>query len=329
MRFTRVYVPDDPDPKLAVWDEALQGWVLLGCFWLSPTNIEDLPIDDMVDANIREIELFNRPIWGEIRKALDGISLPLSENFPIYGWNGALPPYAPLFSRSAKILCVGLNYAEHIKEFNHEFPTEPVIFCKASSAINYYGADILIPDCSTRVDYEGELVVVVGAECRNVSEEDALEYVAGYCVGNDVSARDWQKDKPGGQWLLGKSFDSFAPIGPWFVTRDEVGDPNDLAIETRVNGKVMQSSSTKNFIFKIPQLISYLSQVMTLKPGDLIFTGTPNGVGDVRKPPVYLQPGDVVSVEIEKVGKLVNPVRRYCEDDEPWRVPSIGLPKTK
>ncbi len=329
MRFTRVFVPDDPDPKLAVWVEALQGWVSLGCLGLSPTNIEDLSIDDMLAANIREIELFNRPIWGEIRKAVREIPLPLVERFPIYGRDGAPTHYAPLFTRSVKILCVGLNYAEHVKEFNDNLPTEPVIFNKATSAINYYGADVILPECSNRVDYEGELVTVIGAPCRNVSEEDALDYVAGYCVGNDVSARDWQKDKPQGQWFLGKSFDTFAPLGPCFVTCDEVGDPNDLAIETRLNGEVMQSSSTKYFIFKIPKLISYLSQIMTLEPGDLIFTGTPNGVGDVRNPPVYLKPGDVVSVEIEKIGKLVNPVRRRCEDDDPWRILPSGRFRTK
>ena len=167
-----------------------------------------------------------------------------------------------------------------------------------------------MPEASTRVDFEGELVVVLGKRTKNASEDRALECVAGYMCGNDVSARDWQKGKPAGQWFLGKSFDTFAPVGPFFATSDEVGDPHALKIETRVNGRTMQSSNTSSLIFKIPRLIAYVSQVMTLEVGDLIFTGTPPGVGDARVPPVYLQDGDEVVVEIEKLGRLINVARR-------------------
>ncbi len=216
---------------------------------------------------------------------------------------------ANLFDSKRKIVAIGLNYRDHADEFGDEYPTEPLIFCKASSAINHSGGDIVLPETSSRVDYEGELVAVIGKTCRNVSVESALDYVFGYCCGNDVSARDWQKGKPGGQWFLGKSFDSFAPIGPMIVTADEVGDPNSLKIETRLNGVTVQSSHTSRMIFKVSEIISYVSGVMTLQPGDLVFTGTPNGVGDARRPPLYLHSGDIVEVEIEKLGVLRSRVK--------------------
>jgi 2-keto-4-pentenoate hydratase/2-oxohepta-3-ene-1,7-dioic acid hydratase in catechol pathway len=158
------------------------------------------------------------------------------------------------------------------------------------------------------VDYEAELVVVIGRGGRHIPRDEAMQHVAAYTCGHDVSARDWQKHKPGGQWLLGKSFDSFAPTGPHLVTADEVPDPHSLPIRLRLNGQVMQSSTTAQLIFRIDQLVSYLSEVCTLRPGDLIFTGTPPGVGAARKPPVFLKPGDVAEVEIEGIGILTNPV---------------------
>ena len=199
--------------------------------------------------------------------------------------------FSNLFDCNRKIVAVGLNYRDHADEFGDEYPTEPLIFCKASSALNRNLGDIVLPSSSSRVDYEGELVAVIGKTCRNVAPENALDYVFGYCYGNDVSARDWQKDKPGGQWFLGKSFDTFAPVGPWVVTPDEIGDPNNLNIKTRVNGEVVQSSNTSRMIFKVPEIISYVSNVMTLNPGDLVYRhaqrrrgrSTPASVSQIRR----------------------------------------------
>jgi 2-keto-4-pentenoate hydratase/2-oxohepta-3-ene-1,7-dioic acid hydratase in catechol pathway len=214
----------------------------------------------------------------------------------------------PLIPNPEKIICIGLNYADHARESGMALPTEPVHFSKFSSAVAAPGAPIVLPKVSAEVDYEAELVVVIGQGGRNIRREAAMQHVAAYCCGNDVSARDWQLRKPGGQWLLGKSFDSFAPFGPALVTADEVPDPSHLAIELRLNGQVMQHSSTSQLIFAIDQLVAYVSQVCTLTPGDLIFTGTPPGVGFARKPPVWLRPGDVVEVEIAGLGVLRNPV---------------------
>lgn len=207
-----------------------------------------------------------------------------------------------------KIVCVGLNYADHAAETGAKVGSEPVIFCKFPSTLRGHEQSIELPEVSSQVDYEAELVVVVGRTVKNVRPEDARSHVAGYCCGHDVSARDWQKEKPGKQWLLGKSFDTFAPLGPWMVTADEVAKPENLAIQLRLNGEVMQCSNTKELIFKIDFLISYISTVCTLLPGDLIYTGTPPGVGMARTPPVFLQPGDTVEVEIEQLGLLRNSV---------------------
>jgi len=207
-----------------------------------------------------------------------------------------------------KVICVGVNYADHARESGMEPPGEPVIFSKFPSAIRANGDPIVLPRLSDKVDYEAELVVVIGVGGRHIPKEQAGNHVAGYCCGNDVSARDWQLHKPGGQWLLGKTFDSFAPFGPALVTADEVGDPGDLRIELRLNGHSMQDSNTNQLIFPVEELIAYVSGVCTLAPGDLIFTGTPPGVGGVRKPPVFLKPGDTVEVEIESLGILRNPV---------------------
>ena len=166
----------------------------------------------------------------------------------------------------------------------------------------------MLPRLSDKVDYEAELVVVIGVGGRHVPKEQARNHVAAYCCGNDVSARDWQHHKPGGQWLLGKSFDSFAPFGPALTSADEVDDPGKLRIQLRLNGRTMQDSNTDQLIFPVEELIAYVSGVCTLSPGDLIFTGTPPGVGGARKPPVFLQPGDVMEVEIEQLGVLRNPV---------------------
>jgi 2-keto-4-pentenoate hydratase/2-oxohepta-3-ene-1,7-dioic acid hydratase in catechol pathway len=201
-----------------------------------------------------------------------------------------------------------LNYADHARETGKEPPPEPVLFSKFATAVSAHGRPIVLPRVSQEVDYEAELVVVIGRGGRHIPRERAFEHVAGYAVGHDVSARDWQQRKPGGQWLLGKSFDTFAPFGPELVTADEVGDISNLRIQLRLNGKTMQDSTTAQLIFGVDALIAYISQVCTLTPGDVIFTGTPPGVGAARKPPVFLRPGDVVEVEIERVGLLRNPV---------------------
>jgi 2-keto-4-pentenoate hydratase/2-oxohepta-3-ene-1,7-dioic acid hydratase in catechol pathway len=210
----------------------------------------------------------------------------------------------PLIPSPEKVICIGLNYADHARESGMAIPAEPVHFSKFSSAVAAPGAPIVLPKVSQEVDYEAELVAVIGRGGRHIPREHARKHVAAYCCGNDVSARDWQLRKPGGQWLLGKSFDGFAPFGPTLVTADEVPDPNNLPIELRLNGQVMQRSSTAQFIFKIEELVAYVSQVCTLAPGDLIFTGTPPGVGFARKPPVWLRAGDVVEVEVGPLGVL-------------------------
>lgn len=214
----------------------------------------------------------------------------------------------PLIPSPEKVICVGLNYADHARESGMALPSEPVFFSKFTSAVAAPGAPIVLPKVSAEVDYEAELVVVIGRGGRHIPRDRAAEHIAAYCCGNDVSARDWQLRKPGGQWLLGKSFDSFAPFGPTLVTADEVPDPNQLAIELRLNGQVMQQSSTAQLIFKVEELVAYVSQVCRLAPGDLIFTGTPPGVGFARKPPVWLRAGDTVEVEIATLGVLRNPV---------------------
>ena len=214
----------------------------------------------------------------------------------------------PPIPAPTKIICVGINYAEHARESGVDPPAEPILFSKFPSALIAAGDAIVLPPVSKEVDYEAELVVVIGAGGRNIPREEALSRVGGYCCGHDVSARDWQLHKPGGQWLMGKTFDTFAPVGPELVTADEVGDPGQLDIKFRLNGETMQDSNTREFIFGVEEVIEYVSSVCTLLPGDIIFTGTPSGVGAGRKPPVFLKPGDVAEVEIEKLGVLRNPV---------------------
>lgn len=215
-----------------------------------------------------------------------------------------LPPIAS----PGKILCIGLNYRDHAAETNSPIPTEPIVFSKFSTAIVGPEDPVVLPKVAHEVDYEAEMVIVIGKQGKNIPKATAFQHVAGYVVGNDVSARDWQKGRPGGQWLLGKTPDTFAPIGPWMVTADEVGDPHDLRIQLRLNGQTLQDSRTKELIFGVDHLVSHISQLVTLHPGDLIFTGTPPGVGAARKPPVFLKSGDVMEVEIEHLGILRNPV---------------------
>ena len=196
----------------------------------------------------------------------------------------------PCVGRVGKMMCIGLNYAEHAAETGAQLPKEPVLFMKATSAISGPNDDIHIPRGSTQTDWEVELGVVIGEKAKYVSEDDALNYVAGYCVSHDVSEREFQKER-GGQWTKGKSCDTFGPIGPWLVTKDEVPDPQNLSLWLEVDGKRRQDGSTRTMIFGVKKLVSYLSQFMTLHPGDIISTGTPSGVGMGCKPPVFLAAG--------------------------------------
>jgi 2-keto-4-pentenoate hydratase/2-oxohepta-3-ene-1,7-dioic acid hydratase in catechol pathway len=208
------------------------------------------------------------------------------------------------------IFCIGLNYRKHAEESNAPIPQQPVLFMKSPGAVQNPGDNIELPQHlkSDEVDYECELAVVIGKRCKNVSKANALDYVLGYTCANDVSARDWQIKRGGSQWCRGKTFDTFAPLGPCLVLKDEISDPNTLRIQTVLNGKTMQDSNTSDMIFDIPTLIEFLSGSTTLLPGTVILTGTPQGVGAAMKPPVFLQPGDKVTIEIEKIGALTNPV---------------------
>jgi 2-keto-4-pentenoate hydratase/2-oxohepta-3-ene-1,7-dioic acid hydratase in catechol pathway len=206
-----------------------------------------------------------------------------------------------------KIICIGLNYRDHAAETQMQLPAEPVFFSKFNTAIIGPGQAISIPSVTRQVDYEAELAIIIGKRGKAVPVEQAGDLIAGYTVFNDVSARDLQF-RDGGQWIKGKSLDTFAPIGPYLVTTDEVPDPDNLTIRLWVNGQLLQDSNTGQMIFSLPMLVSYLSQLVTLEPGDLIATGTPPGVGYTRKPPVFLKDGDQVTIAIEGVGRLSNPV---------------------
>jgi 2-keto-4-pentenoate hydratase/2-oxohepta-3-ene-1,7-dioic acid hydratase in catechol pathway len=218
----------------------------------------------------------------------------------------ALAPVAP-----PNILAIGLNYKKHAAESHNEPPKVPVLFIKATSSLQNPGDPIEIPQklASHKVDYECELAVVIGKRCKNVARANALDYVLGYTCANDVSARDWQRgDLGGGQWCEAKSFDTFCPLGPVLVTKDEIPNPNALQIRTILNGETMQDWNTNDMVFDVPALIEFLSGSKTLLPGTVILTGTPHGVGFARRPPVWLKPGDEVVIEIESIGRLVNPV---------------------
>ncbi len=216
-----------------------------------------------------------------------------------------LAPVAPV-----AVLCIGLNYRQHAEETRAKIPEFPVLFTKSPGAVQHPGEPIVLPRHlrSEQVDYEAELAVVIGKPCKNVSRKAALDYVLGYTCANDVSARDWQKQWGGGQWCRGKTFDTFCPLGPCLVTQDEIPDPNNLRIRTLVNGEVLQDCNTSDMIFDVPALIEFLSGSTTLWPGTVILTGTPHGVGMARNPQRWLRSGDNVSIEIERIGTLTNPV---------------------
>jgi len=208
------------------------------------------------------------------------------------------------------IIAIGLNYRKHAEETGAKIPEFPVVFFKNPASVQNPGDPIVLPrhQRSDKVDYECELAFVIGKTCKNVKAADAFDYVLGYTVGNDVSARDWQKEWGGRQWCKGKSFDTFCPLGPCIVTPDELPDPRTLGLRTVLNGETMQESNTADMIFGVAELVEFLSGSTTLLPGTVVMTGTPSGVGMARTPPVYLQPGDEVTVEIEGIGALTNPV---------------------
>ena len=219
--------------------------------------------------------------------------------------NKLLAPVEP-----AAIWCIGLNYRHHAEESGLPIPKFPVVFAKGLNSVQNPEDPILLPTWlkSDEVDYEGELVVVIGKACKNVSRQSALDYVFGYCCGNDVSARDWQLKKGGGQWCRGKTFDTFAPMGPCLKTKDEIPNPNNLRLQTILNEEIVQDWNTSDMIFDVPSLIEFLSGSTTLFPGTVIFTGTPHGVGMAQKPPRWLSPNESVTVVIEDIGSLHNPV---------------------
>lgn len=240
--------------------------------------------------------------------ALEGGGQPSDPSEPklVYGL-GEVGVYAPILNPE-KIIAIGLNYLDHARESGMEPPKKPLFFSKYPSAIVGPGAPVVLPppEISTQVDYEIELAVIIGKAAKNVSEEEAMEHVFGYTILNDISARDLQFED--GQWVKGKALDTFAPMGPWIVTKDEIPDPHGLRLAMSLNGEIVQDSSTSNLIFKVPQLIAYLSSLFTLKPGDVISTGTPFGVGMARNPKRFLKPGDTMVAEIERIGALENPV---------------------
>ncbi|TIV72563.1 MAG: fumarylacetoacetate hydrolase family protein [Mesorhizobium sp.] len=253
------------------------------------------------DGTIRDLSAHVADIGGtalhpallEMLSKLDPNSLPAVSGGPRIG---------ACVAGTGKFICIGLNYSDHAAETGATVPPEPIIFMKASSAIVGPDDDVLIPRGSVKTDWEVELGVVIGKTAKYVSEDDALDYVAGYCVAHDVSERAFQAERQG-QWTKGKSCDTFGPIGPWLVTKDEIADPQNLKMWLTVNGKTMQNGSTRTMVYGVKYLVSYLSQFMSLHPGDIISTGTPPGVGLGMKPPVFLKPGDVVELGIEGMGQ--------------------------
>lgn len=232
---------------------------------------------------------------------LDPASLPL-----VHG----TPRIAPCLAGVGKLICIGLNYSDHAAETGAAVPPEPIVFLKATSAIAGPNDDIILPRGSEKTDWEIELGIVIGTKAKYVGEEEAMSHVAGYCIVNDLSERAYQLERSG-QWTKGKSCDSFGPIGPWLVTKDEVEDPQNLNLWLKVNGRFMQNGSTRTMVYGVGFLVSYLSQFMSLHPGDIISTGTPPGVGMGMKPPTYLKSGDVIELSIEGLGSQKQTVVAY------------------
>jgi len=268
------------------------GWGL----WLD-FGIQDLTLADP-SLPISTIELIAK--WGNLAPRIQGLSKKLGTS------EQQLKILCPL-DQPQKILCIGLNYRDHAIETKSPIPAEPIVFCKMPTAMIGPDETIRLPKSSFEVDYEAEMVVIIGKTIKDANAVEAADAIFGYATGHDVSARDWQKNKPGKQWFLGKSFDTFAPLGPMMVTADAVHNPNNLNIRCSIDGEVLQNSNTRELIFKPIELVQYISQVMTLGPGDVIYTGTPSGVGAARTPNRFLKDGDVVEIEVEGLGTLRNP----------------------
>ncbi|MFK0686941.1 fumarylacetoacetate hydrolase family protein [Mesorhizobium sp. IMUNJ 23033] len=253
------------------------------------------------DGTIRDLSAYVADIAGTVLHpaSLDMLSKLDPKSLPAVSGS---PRIGACVAGTGKFICIGLNYSDHAAETGAAVPPEPIIFMKASSAIVGPDDDVLIPRGSVKTDWEVELGVVIGKTAKYVSEAEALDYVAGYCVSHDVSERAFQAERQG-QWTKGKSCDTFGPIGPWLVTKDEVADPQNIKMWLTVNGKTMQNGSTKTMVYGVAYLVSYLSQFMSLHPGDIISTGTPPGVGLGMKPPVFLKAGDVVELGIEGLGQ--------------------------
>lgn len=256
----------------------------------------------MINDELVDVSSFGED-FGEKFLETDGIarlSAWLSKNTNLPRVTGLVRFAAP-FTRPSKIICVGLNYSDHAKETGAETPKEPILFFKSTTALNGPNDDVVIPKNSVKTDWEVELAVVIGKKASYVEEKNAFDYIAGYCLHNDYSEREFQLER-NGQWVKGKSCDTFAPMGPYLVTKDEIADVGKLRLWLKVNGKKYQDGNTSNLIFSVPFLVSYISQFMTLLPGDVISTGTPAGVGLGFKPPIYLKAGDVVDLGIDGLG---------------------------
>jgi 2-keto-4-pentenoate hydratase/2-oxohepta-3-ene-1,7-dioic acid hydratase in catechol pathway len=256
-----------------------------------------LPLEQLALSSASMIELIEG--WSGFRDRIARLADATTQRLPL----SSVTLLAPI-ARPGKILCMGLNYRDHVEEAGLAMPKHQVWFCKHSNTVNDPYASIELPKVSDLIDYEVELVVVIGKAGRHIAFDDARNHVFGYCVGNDVSVRDWQTATP--QWMLGKSFDTHGPFGPWITTADEIGDPHRLGIKAIVNGVVRQNSNVKHLIFTVWHMIEHLSTAMTLEAGDIIFTGTPGGVGYLSKPPALLRHGDVVRCEIEELGAIEN-----------------------
>jgi len=283
MRFATLQTAEGPRPVLRVQGDYVD--------WLS--------VDPDLPTSVRSVLAGGAEAIEAVRRATDQAK---ARRIPVNQARYVSPIPDP-----HKILCLGLNYRDHAIESGQAIPNEPILFAKYANALVGHGQSIVLPKVSSKVDFEAELVVVIGRRGRHIPIERAMQYVAGYCAGHDVSARDWQFKGEAKQWVAGKTFDTFAPVGPELVLADEVPDPHALPIRFKLNDQVMQDSNTRQLIFGVPEILAYLSLIVTLEPGDLIFTGTPPGVGAARKPPVWLKPGDVATVEIDGVGILSNP----------------------
>jgi 2-keto-4-pentenoate hydratase/2-oxohepta-3-ene-1,7-dioic acid hydratase in catechol pathway len=294
MKYMNFSMPGSQDVRVGIMlDE--------GCLDLIAAHLEGQV--DLKTATVLEDVLRRSNGLQDLEKQLSVVDMTSLEKFRIL--TGSFRPRQPVFTPQ-KLIGIGLNYHDHAKEVGKALPKEPLLFAMYPNAVIGYDDTIAIPAMSDKIDYEAELGVIIGRRGRHIPVDEAIDYVAGYTIINDVSARDLQTSDS--QWIRGKSFDTFAPMGPCMVGTSVLGDGDGLDIRLRLNGETMQDSNTRNLIFKVPDLVSYISQVMTLEPGDVISTGTPSGVGVGRKPQVFLKPGDVVEVEVEGIGTLRNAV---------------------